>query len=112
MAFIAYWNGAYGGTSSNLAYCNKGAFGSFAVKNSLAFSELTSKPTTISGYGITDAKISSGTITLGSNSITPLTSHQSLANCAQTVTISGAGVVTNVSKSGSTVTVTKTEPLI
>lgn len=55
MSFIAYWNGAYSGTSSNLAYCNKGAFGSFAIKNSLAFSELTSKPTTISGYGITDA---------------------------------------------------------
>lgn len=55
MNFIAYWNGAYRGTNSNLAYCNKGAFGSFAIKNSLAFSELTSKPTTISGYGITDA---------------------------------------------------------
>nr|DAG60899.1 MAG TPA: tail protein [Caudoviricetes sp.] len=55
MSFIAYWNGAYSGTSSHLAYCNKGAFGSFAIKNSLAFSELTSKPTTISGYGITDA---------------------------------------------------------
>ena len=55
MSFIAYWNGAYSGTSSNLAYCNKGTFGSFAIKNSLAFSELTSKPTTISGYGITDA---------------------------------------------------------
>lgn len=55
MSFIAYWNGAYSGTSSNLAYCNKGAFGSFAIKNSIAFSELTSKPTTISGYGITDA---------------------------------------------------------
>ena len=55
MNFIAHWNGAYSGTSSNLAYCNKGAFGSFAIKNSLAFSELTSKPTTISGYGITDA---------------------------------------------------------
>ena len=55
MSFIAYWNGAFSGTHSNLAYCNKGAFGSFAIKNSLAFSELTSKPTTISGYGITDA---------------------------------------------------------
>lgn len=55
MSFIAYWNGAYSGTSSNLVYCNRGAFGSFAIKNSLAFSELTSKPTTISGYGITDA---------------------------------------------------------
>ena len=55
MSFIAHWNGAHTGTYSNLAYCNKGAFGSFAIKNSLAFSELTSKPTTISGYGITDA---------------------------------------------------------
>jgi predicted secreted protein len=33
------------------------------------------KATTLDGYGITDAKISNGTITLGSNSITPLTSH-------------------------------------
>ena len=37
-------------------------------------------PTTLSGYGITDAKIADGVITLGANSITPLTSHQSLAN--------------------------------
>lgn len=36
-------------------------------------------PTTISGYGITDAKIDSGTITLGSNTITPLTSHQDIS---------------------------------
>ena len=27
MSFIAYWNGAYSGTSSNLTYCNQGAFG-------------------------------------------------------------------------------------
>lgn len=33
MAFIAYWNGAYSGTSSNLAYCNKGAFGTIVTKN-------------------------------------------------------------------------------
>ena len=33
-----------------------------------------SNPTTLSGYGITDAKIANGTITLGSNSITPITS--------------------------------------
>jgi phage-related tail fiber protein len=32
-------------------------------------------PTTLSGYGITDAKIANGTITLGSNTITPLTSY-------------------------------------
>lgn len=32
------------------------------------------KATTLAGYGITDAKIANGTITLGSNTITPLTS--------------------------------------
>ncbi len=44
----------------------------------LPWSKLTGHPTTIAGYGITDAKISGGTITLGGNSITPLTAHQSL----------------------------------
>ena len=43
-------------------------------KPSYNFSEIGSKPTTIAGYGITDAKISNGTITLGGNTITPLTS--------------------------------------
>jgi hypothetical protein len=33
------------------------------------------KATTLAGYGITDAKIQNGTITLGSNTITPLTSY-------------------------------------
>ena len=56
MSFITFWNGAYSSVgASNLKYCAKGAFGSFAIKNSLAFSELASKPTTIAGYGITDA---------------------------------------------------------
>ena len=44
-------------------------------KPSYNFSEIGSKPTTLSGYGITDAKIANGTITLGSASITPLTSY-------------------------------------
>lgn len=48
------------------------------------FDSLTGKPTTLSGYGITDAKISNGVITLGGNSITPLTSHQSLSNYVTT----------------------------
>lgn len=46
-----------GGTASDVEWDN--------VKN---------KPTTIVGYGITDAKIDNGTITLGANTITPLTS--------------------------------------
>ena len=40
---------------------------------STAWGDIINKPTTLSGYGITDARISSGTIYLGSNSITPLT---------------------------------------
>lgn len=47
-----------------------------ATKPSYAFSEIADKPTTLGGYGITDAKISNGVITLGSNTITPLTTHQ------------------------------------
>jgi len=54
--------------------------GNAATASAVAWSGVTSKPTTLSGYGITDAKIANGVITLGSNSITPLTSHQSLAN--------------------------------
>lgn len=55
-------------------YATTASLGSFAYISSLAFSGLSSHPTTISGYGITDAKISNGTITLGSTTITPLTS--------------------------------------
>ena len=33
MAFMAYWNGAYSGSFSNLAYCNRGAFGTIVTKN-------------------------------------------------------------------------------
>jgi hypothetical protein len=44
-------------------------------KPSYNFSELGNKPTTIAGYGITDAKIENGTITLGNNIITPLTGY-------------------------------------
>lgn len=49
-------------------------------------------PTTLSGYGITDAKIASGVITLGSNSITPLTSHQDISGKVNKVgdTMTGA----------------------
>lgn len=48
--------------------------------------EILNKPTTISGYGITDAKIASGTITLGNNTITPLTQHQSVTDNNPTLT--------------------------
>ena len=58
-----------------------------ATKPSYAFSEIGSKPDTLSGYGITDAKFSSAgsgvtdkvRITLGNTSNDVLTQHQSLA---------------------------------
>lgn len=34
MSFMAYWNGAYGGTASNLQYCDRGRFGTIVTKNS------------------------------------------------------------------------------
>lgn len=70
------------------------------------FDDLTDKPTTLSGYGITDAYISSGTITLGSNSITPGTSDFSgdfddLTN--KPTTLAGYGI-TDASISNGTIT--------
>lgn len=45
----------------------------------LPWSKISSgKPTTLAGYGIGDAKIENGVITLGNDTITPLTQHQSL----------------------------------
>lgn len=38
----------------------------------LKFSDISNTPTTLLGYGINDANITSGVITLGSNTITPL----------------------------------------
>lgn len=46
----------------------------------IPWSKLLYQPTTLSGYGISDAKIENGVITLGDKTITPLTQHQSLAN--------------------------------
>ena len=42
--------------------------------DSVEWNNVLDKPTTIAGYGITDAKIENGTITLGDKTITPLTS--------------------------------------
>lgn len=73
-----------------------------ATKPSYNFSELGSKPTTLSGYGITDAKISGGVITLGGNTITPLTSHQSLTNYS-----TKSNTIKALSINGRTITYTK-----
>lgn len=46
--------------------------------HSHSFASLLNKPTTLQGYGITDAKIANGTIKLGTEAITPLTVHQDI----------------------------------
>lgn len=56
-----------------------------------SFNDLTNVPTTISGYGITDAKIESGTITLGSNTITPAPKSTAVTNVEWN---SGSGKIT------------------
>ena len=47
------------------------------------------KATTLAGYGITDAKIVNGTITLGTATITPLTQHQNISGKQDKITASG-----------------------
>lgn len=60
-----------------------------------------------SGNAITSVSKNGNSIAF-TKGVTFLTSHQSLANCVQTVTTTGSGnAVTAISKSGSTITVTK-----
>ncbi len=54
---IAYWNGAFSNTNSNLAYCNKGAFGTAATKNIGDFA------TAGHNHDSTYLKLSGGTMT-------------------------------------------------
>ena len=69
-------------------------------------SQKADKGTTLSDYGITDAKIANGTITLGSNSITPLTSHQILPTLSRTISGSG-NAITDITVSDYAITATK-----
>ena len=50
--------------------------------DSVDWENVQDKPTTIAGYGITDAKINNKTITLGSNSVTVPTNNNQLTNGA------------------------------
>lgn len=71
----------------------------------IVFSDIGSTPTTLSGYGITDASIntSTGTITLGNNTITPLTEHQDISGKADKAT-----TVTSVAWNSSSKKLTET----
>nr|DAY12439.1 MAG TPA: hypothetical protein [Caudoviricetes sp.] len=53
----------------------------YSTKTELA--EKANKATTLAGYGITDAKILNGEISLGGNKIKPLTQHQDLSAYAK-----------------------------
>lgn len=66
-----------------------------------------SSPTTLSGYGITDAKIDSGVITLGSNTITPLTSASTLDATKLSGTIPSGCYTNTKNTAGSTDTSSK-----
>ena len=60
-------NGGTGASNASTARDNLG-LGSFATISSLAFSSLTGKPTTVAGYGITDAATATSTTTFTNKS--------------------------------------------
>lgn len=64
-------------------------------------------PTTLSGYGITDAKIANGVITLGSNTITPLTASSTLNATKLSGTIPSGCYTDTKNTTGSTDTSSK-----
>jgi len=60
--FLSYYNNNWVNVDATTARTNLG-LGSLATLNSLAFADLTDKPTTITGYGITDALLVDGDFT-------------------------------------------------
>lgn len=54
---IAFWNGAYSGTSSNLTYCKQGAFGTIVTKSTTDYSKVSISRNLTSGTKV-------GTITI------------------------------------------------
>ena len=90
MSFIAYWNGAYSSSGgSNLAYCNKGAFGTAATSNKGDFA------TASHNHDSTYLKLSGGTVT-GATSFTNTTASTSKTTGAVKVS-GGVGVAGRVS---------------
>lgn len=72
MSFMAFWNGAYSGSGSNLAYCNKGAFGTAATKNTGDFapSSHTHDMSTLTGNVInTEPSTDNHKVVLGKSSL-------------------------------------------
>lgn len=84
------------GAARFLNTINGSISGNAATATNVAWSGVTGKPTTIAGYGITDAKIANGVITLGSNTITPLTSHQTVSNKGATLAWSTTSTIATI----------------
>lgn len=85
------WLSSISGSSGNQTF----KFSKLETYN-LAWGAVSGKPTTISGYGITDAYLDGNTVHLGSNSKTFLTAHQDISgkapnNHASSATTYGLG---------------------
>lgn len=79
-------------TNNGVATINIGSSSVTPLTTHQDISGKADKATTLSGYGITDAKIQNGVITLGSNTIIPLTSSD-IANKVDTSAIGTANGV-------------------
>ena len=84
-------NSSYVGKMDELIAAVKSGGG---ATSDVEWDNVKNKPTTIGGYGIIDAKIDNGTITLGNQTITPLTSAPVTSVNSKTgaVTLSAADV--------------------
>lgn len=84
-------NSSYVGKMDELIAAVKSGGG---ATSDVEWDNVKNKPITIGGYGITDAKIENGTITLGNQTITPLTSAPVTSVNSKTgaVTLSAADV--------------------
>lgn len=80
---------------ANKSSMTAGTYRSVTVNNEGIVTAGTN-PTTLSGYGITDAKIENGVITLGPNTITPLTQHQDISGKANSADVYTKTQVDNI----------------
>lgn len=76
-------------TTGGVATINIGGSSVTPITSHQDISGKADKATTLSGYGITDAKIANGTITLGSNTITPITDVSNKVNTSAVGAASG-----------------------
>lgn len=97
-------NQIWGDTLGNKKFTLPSTSGTLALVSdlptSMAWANITGKPSTLAGYGITDAKFVSGTadtiaIKLGSTTQSVLTAHQSLAGYATEQWVTNKGYTTN-----------------